>query len=143
MTECVIAACRECADSAVLRAQRSNPASNDKAGLLPRLAPSANASRLSQAMTDCVIADAANALTQPSLRVQRSNPALNHKAGLLRRVAPSANAARLSQAMTEWRGGGFSVFAQKRTTPLLGNWGVVPPPPFPPPHPPPPLHFLD
>src|SRR3954471_13578285 len=83
---------RPCARQPSLRAQRSNPALNDPAGLLRRCAPRNDELRY-RGMTT-------NARTQPSLRAERSNPALNHKAGLLRRVAPSANAARLSQAMT-------------------------------------------
>src|SRR4051794_4475854 len=101
---------RPCARQPSLRAQRSNPALNDPAGLLRRCAPRNDELRY-RGMTT-------NARTQPSLRAERSNPALNHKAGLLRRVAPSANAARLSQAMTESREACSSVFAKTRASPF-------------------------
>src|SRR4051794_14020838 len=61
---------------------------NHKAGLLRRLAPSANASRLSQAMTECVITGCREFADSAVMRAQRSNPASEREAGLLRRLAP-------------------------------------------------------
>src|SRR3954452_13070 len=46
-----------CAEAAVIASAAKQSSFHHKAGLLRRLAPSANASRLSQAMTECVIGD--------------------------------------------------------------------------------------